>query len=117
MTNRIHARVIGIAAGLTLLTPLAEAHDIKGLTVEANKGASAEVAMALTTMPTADESTKWVLNNLLLWPIPRKLTICFHGGTNVLRKRVTDAMQKLWPIGDLSQGRLDYDKTNFSNPP
>ena len=103
-----------MVTAVTLLTAPVNAHDIKGLTLEVNDSASPDVARALAQTP---ESMKWVLNNLRLWPMPRKLTICFHGGSVPLRKRIADAMQKVWPIRDLSQGRLDYDRSNFSHPP
>ncbi len=106
----------GFAVGLTF-SELTAAHDLMGLVVEARDSASPELAAALANVPAADVNTKSVLDNLRLWPVPRKLTICFHGGSAALRKRVTEAMQKLWPISDLSQGRLGYDGSSFSNPP
>ena len=117
MRYRLLASVIGIAAETAFLITLARAHDIKGLTVEVKESASPDVANALPNVPRADENMKFVINNLRLWPVPRKLTICFHGGSAALRKRVTGAMRRLWRIGGLSQGRLDYNRESFGNPP
>lgn len=92
-------------------------HDIKGLIVELNSSSSPSIKNALAQTPTADFNTRSVLNNLRLWPVPRKLTICFHSGSATLRKRVTELMRRIWPLGILTEGRLDFDQISFNDPP
>jgi hypothetical protein len=93
------------------------AHDLKGLIVDKQSGVSDSLADALTRTPVADAQTRSVLSNLVLWPVPRKLTICFLSGSDTLRKRVTDSMRRVWPLNVLTEGRLDFDQTTFNNPP
>ena len=114
MLGRARMTPLWFAVGLACCVGTASAHDLKGLTIEAVNSASPALAEAIAK---ADPATKSVLSNLRLWPVPRKLTICFHGGSTDVRKRVTAAMQTLWPIGQLSDGRLDYDIASFIQPP
>ena len=108
-----------VAAGLALIL-VSEAgfgHDLKGLIREQNTGSSTSLAEAIAQTPTADFATKSVLNNLRLWPVPRKLTICFHSGAAALRKRVADSMRRVWPLATLTEGRLDFDTATFDSMP
>ena len=98
---------------LFLLVLPASSHDLIGAITQEPNGASRSIALALSEA-VADESTRSVLNNLRLWPVPRKLTICFVSGPSELRNRVTSAMMRNWPIASLSSARLDYDKESFA---
>jgi hypothetical protein len=104
-------------ATLIVLQIPGSGHDLKGIILEQNSGSSASITDALAQTPTADFNTKSVLNNLRLWPVPRKLSICFHSGTAALRKRVTDSMRRVWPLATLTEGRLDFDTASFDDPP
>lgn len=88
-------------------------HDIVGHTAKERRSASPAIAAALAATPASDFRTRSVLNNLQKWPVPLQLGICFVSGSPELRKRVSDAMRRLWPIGELSLGRLDYDAASF----
>lgn len=88
------------------------AHDIRGQ-AKTRKSASPAIAAAIAATPAYDYAIRSVLNNLQKWPVPRKLTICFVSGSPALRDRVTRAMRELWPIGEQSLGRLDYDTASF----
>lgn len=93
------------------------AHDVKGLIVDMNTGVSQSLQNALASTPIADAETRSVLNNLVLWPVPHKITICFLSGSDALRKRVTESMMRVWQLSVLTDGRLDFDRTTFGNPP
>jgi Astacin (Peptidase family M12A) len=119
-TSRLAAFIVAFVA----LTPLgwstpspAHAHDTRGAATQELQSASPVIAAARAAVPAADLNTRSVLNNLSLWPVPRKLTVCFLGGTPALRKRVTDAMRRAWPILELTEGRLDFDATTFERTP
>ena len=95
----------------------AQAHDIKGAMLERVSGIAQAHAAALAATPTADASTRSVLYNLFLWPVPRKLTICFWSGNAQVRKRFTASMRKMWPLAELTDRRLEFEQTTFDNPP
>lgn len=105
--------------GETILTALlggiasVHAHDIRGYAGTELKSVSPAIAAAIAATPASDFRTRSVLNNAQKWPVPRKLTICFVSGSPKLRNRVTEAMRRRWPIGELSLGRLDFDTTSF----
>lgn len=91
------------------------AHDVKGIAVELNSSVSVALQGSLAETPTADFNTRSVLNNLRLWPVPRKITICFRSGSAALRKRVAESMRRIWRLADLTEGRLDFDQVSFDN--
>jgi hypothetical protein len=113
---RIQTALLVIALQIVLLEAT-YGHDIKGLILELNSSSSPSIKSALAQIPTADFNTRSVLNNLRLWPVPRKLTICFHSGSASLRKRVTESMRRIWPLAILTEGRLDFDQMSFNDPP
>src|SRR5437762_1254536 len=119
--KRIHTmRGKSVAAGLAMLVLLQVSgfgHDLKGLIREQNSGSSESLAEAIAQTPTADFAAKSVLNNLRLWPVPRKLTICFHSGSTAVRKRVANSMRRVWPLATLTEGRLDFDTAAFDSTP
>jgi hypothetical protein len=108
MTLRIAAIAVAFLAASS-----AAAHDIRGHAAKERTSASPAIAAALAATPASDFRTRSVLNNAQKWPVPRKLTICFRGGSPQLRARVAEAARRLWPIGDLSHGRLDFDAVSF----
>lgn len=91
----------------------ARAHDAVGAMNQELSGNSNELRRALSEIPLAQMDARSVLNNLRLWTIPRRLTICFLGGSAELRQRVTGSMRKSWPIAELSGGNLRFDDTSF----
>lgn len=103
-----------IVVGPCLIFGAASAHDLKGLIREQDTSATPVIQEQLAKTPTADLNTRSVLSNLRLWPVPRKLSICFHGGSAALRQRVTDSMRRVWPIAQLSEGRLEFDTASFN---
>lgn len=105
-------RAIFLSMLLGWATGLADAHDLRGASTQEVKSASRQITKALAEAG-ADANTKSVLSNLRLWPVPHRLTICFLSGSAALRARVTAVMQESWPVGTLSSGRLDFDKTSF----
>lgn len=90
------------------------AHDSMGILVQEMTSATPEIQAALAATPSANEATRSVLNNLRLWTIPRKLTVCFVSGSNAVRKRVADSISKTWPTNQLTAGRLSFDPDNLS---
>ena len=108
----IRAIVLAVAA-FAASGGAAWAHDARGAIKQELTAGSREINRALNTVPTADVETRSVLSNLRLWTIPRKLTICFVDGSSALRKRVSEAMRRLWPLEELSDGRLAYDAKSF----
>ncbi len=108
-------KIAGVMILILLLASvsLTHAHDIRGFAERELTSASPALATAMAATPAADFNTRGVLNNLQKWPVPRKITICFVSGSSTLRARVTEAMRRLWPIGELSLGRLDFDATSF----
>jgi len=96
---------------------IAHGHDIRGAAVQEANSASPALASAVAATPVADFNTRSVLNNLRLWPIPRKLSACFVGGSATLRRRVTDSMRNSWHLAELTDGRLDFDTTSFDATP
>lgn len=112
--------LVSVAVAAALLSWLCEravAHDIKGAIHERIAGLSQAHRAALAKTPVADAETRSVLYNLFLWPVPRRLTICFWSGSPQLRKRVTESMRKMWPLAELTDKRLTYDAATFDNPP
>jgi hypothetical protein len=113
-------QVFGLALAILFLsvpvTPVL-AHDLKGILLQEPQSATPQIDAALTSIPTADQHTRSVLNNLRLWPVPRKLTLCFISGSATLRKRVSDSMRKNWPLASLTSGRLDFDPVTFNSLP
>lgn len=92
------------------------AHDLRGVAVTQSDVLADKLAQARLVAP-SDPQTRSVLNTVLLWPVPRELTICFVSGSKVLRGRVTEAMTRLWPIAELTSGRLKFDSQSFANLP
>jgi hypothetical protein len=111
-TQRAVSAFCGILAFFIGLT--STAHDAVGLLVQEMSSSTPQIEAALAATPSADAATKSVLNNLRLWPVPRKLTICFLSGTSAVRKRVADSMMKMWPIDQLTAARLSFDPTSFA---
>ena len=109
--------VVASIGTICLLTSRAGAHDLKGAVLEMTDSLSPSIARALAATPRADYNTRSVLNNLRLWPIPRKLTICFLAGAQNLRKRVAAAAHRNWPLAELTEGRLDFDPSSLGNTP
>jgi len=92
-------------------------HDLKGATVEKTLSSSPDRYRALAATPTADFNTRSVLNNLMLWPIPRELTVCFLTGSPALRQRVSASARKVWALAQLTGGRLRFDAATFDSTP
>ncbi len=109
--------LIGLFASLLGAAAPGAAHDLKGLLVQEPKSASPQIASALAATPSSDVATRSVINNLRLWPVPRKLTVCFLSGSPQLRKRVSAAMLKAWPLNNLTGGRLEFDPASFATVP
>jgi hypothetical protein len=93
--------------------PPGNAHDVTGVIVTHVDALSEQLATARKTA--TDAQTRSVLNNVLLWPVPRQLTICFLSGSPTLRGRVTEAMMRLWQLNQLTAGRLTFDPVSFSS--
>lgn len=112
-------KIIRLGLVITLLgaTGQTQAHDVVGFAAKERRSASPAIAAALAATPASDFRTRSVLNNLQKWPVPRKLSICFVSGSPELRQRVSAAMRRLWPIGELSEGRLDFDSASFETVP
>ena len=102
---------------LALVAAPAIAHDPRGAALYANRGASAAIKAALAETPQADVSTRSVLNNLLLWPVPRSLTVCFHGGTPEMRQAVTKTAARLWDLARYTGGNLQFDARTLEATP
>lgn len=105
-----------VIAGAMVLAGLGwptRAHDLRGALVQQPSGTSRQIALALEHEG-ATENVKSVLNNLRLWPVRRRLTICFLSGSMELRSRVAKVMRTQWPIGSLSGGNLDFDTASFN---
>jgi hypothetical protein len=117
MMLKRHLFPIGLFASLIGVATSGAAHDLKGLLVQEPKSASPQIASALAATPSSDLATRSVINNLRLWPVPRKLTVCFLSGSPQLRKRVSAAMLKAWPLGNLTGGRLEFDSASFATVP
>ena len=113
-TRAAWAIVGAIVTSLCSIIEGAAAHDLKGILVQEVDSASPEIATALSMTPTSDAAKRSVLNNLRLWPVPRRITICFVSGDQALRKRVSESMQRSWPIDTLTGGRLVFDTESFS---
>ena len=95
----------------------AAAHDAIGAATQEPLSASRSIQAALQATPLSQPATRSVLNNLRLWPVPRRLTICFVSGDAGLRKKVVDAIRANWSLADLSEGRLDLDSNTFQSLP
>src|SRR6267143_7739 len=92
-------------------------HDAAGIVNQEVNSASRSIQAALAATPVSEAETRSVLNNLRLWPVPRRLSICFVSGAPALRKRVAETMSSAWPIADLSEGRLDFDPASYETQP
>jgi hypothetical protein len=117
---RMKNRVIGFAAislAVQFFHGPVRGHDVKGIVLELTTSAAPNIASALAVTPTAEFNTRSVLYNLRLWPVPRRLTICFHSGSEALRKRISDSMRRVWALAELTQGRLDFDQASFNSRP
>ncbi|HWI14923.1 MAG TPA: M12 family metallopeptidase, partial [Burkholderiales bacterium] len=89
------------------------AHDPRGAALYARSGASEAIKAALAETPQADVSTRSVLNNLLLWPVPRKITVCFHSGSPEMRRAVIGAAKRAWDLERYTGGNLQFDIQNL----
>jgi Astacin (Peptidase family M12A) len=95
----------------------AVAHDFRGALKEKQSGETEGISAAIEATPEADFARRSVLSNLRLWPVPRNLTICFHGGSAALRKRVADSMRRSWKLDELTESRLGFDVASFNDLP
>jgi hypothetical protein len=112
--NRVHWIKVIAFVGCAVLPSLgSEAHDARGVAITHSDILAAQLAKARLAAP-HDADTRSVLDTVLLWPVPRALTICFVTGSPVLRGRVTEAMLRLWPVEQLTSGRLKFDSQSFS---
>jgi hypothetical protein len=92
------------------------AHDLKGYhNVIVHQQITAQAADASSA--TSSTIKKYVIKTLAIWPAHHKLTICFLGGSQTLRKRIIIVMKTEWPVGSLTGNVLTYDQTAFSNAP
>jgi hypothetical protein len=114
-TLRLYACAL-IAALVASAWPAA-AHDFRGVLKERKDGKSQGIAAAIEATPQADFARRSVLSNLRLWPVPRNISICFHGGSPALRKRVADSMRRSWKLDELTESRLGFDAASFKDLP
>src|ERR1700680_1561903 len=106
---------VALLAPLIVEMPKSEGHDVIGFIITRPDVLAKQLEKARQTAK--DVQTRSVLNNILLWPVPRSLTICFLSGSPTTRHRVTQAMMRAWPLDHLTQRRLTFDPTTFSNAP
>lgn len=118
---RIGCKLVAMTAALAIVAAPARpasAHDPVGLLKSLEEDRTEdEIAQVASAVPPSDTATRSVLVNLLLWPVPHALTVCFMSGSKGTRQRVTTSMQKVWQIDRLSNNRLTYDAASFRDAP
>jgi hypothetical protein len=93
------------------------AHDVIGAATQELTSASRAIHAELRATPFSEPQKRSVLSNLRLWSTPRKLTLCFLGGTASLRKQVIDDATSSWPLPQLTEDRLTFDPHSLSTLP